>query len=343
MAPDYTFNHTGPAHHSFDGSFITHFIFAAFLLLFTIPISVQVVTIYDRLHFHRWIHALFKNFHCIFQVVLGLYRLAQECYSLQEPTRRLQEPTQKANQGYIQTLPPPDKLLFVLITRSILVHQSEESPSTTLLKPQKTLVPQQDRASIESDCQQKNCEILAPQEITFLQLSEIFPSTQEHQEEPMPLESTTDHDPVNETPVHPVEPVLGTTPLDNHQLQSRNRCQDIIDILGMTAHEGYVETPIQTLDGLYVNQPKHFLPLAEEAKRLAEELHKEKQAEQWAGIPHDKLLNQSFLDQLNSLQILEQLAPLPLAKEHLPSDIIDILERLRKADNIPQLYYIAEN
>ena len=81
------------------------------------------------------------------------------------------------------------------------------------------------------------------------------------------------------------------------------------------------------------------------AKRLAEELCKEKQAEQWAGIPHEKLLNESFLDQLNSLQILEQLAPLHLAKEHLPSDIIDILERLRKADNIPfnQLYYIAEN
>ena len=51
------------------------------------------------------------------------------------------------------------------------------------------------------------------------------------------------------------------------------------------------------------------------------------------------------MDQLNSLQILEQLAPLQLAKEHLPSDIIDILERLRKVDNIPfnQLYYIAEN
>ena len=45
------------------------------------------------------------------------------------------------------------------------------------------------------------------------------------------------------------------------------------------------------------------------------------------------------------MQILEQLAPLQLAKEYLPSDIIDILKRLRKADNIPfsQLYYIAEN
>ena len=45
------------------------------------------------------------------------------------------------------------------------------------------------------------------------------------------------------------------------------------------------------------------------------------------------------------MQILEQLAPLLLAKEHLLSDIIDILERLGKVDNIPfnQLYCIAEN
>ena len=118
-----------------------------------------------------------------------------------------------------------------------------------------------------------------------------------------------------------------------------------MDILGTAAYKGYVQTPIQTLDGIYVYQPKHFLPLPKEEKRLAEEIHKEKQAEQWTGIPHEKLLNQSFLDQLNSLQILDQLAPLQLAKEHLPSNIIDILERLGKVDNIPfnQLYYIAEN
>ena len=42
---------------------------------------------------------------------------------------------------------------------------------------------------------------------------------------------------------------------------------------------------------------------------------------------------------------MEQLVPLQLVKEHLPGNIVDILERLGKADNIPfnQLYYIAEN
>ena len=66
---------------------------------------------------------------------------------------------------------------------------------------------------------------------------------------------------------------------------------------------------------------------------------------QWAGIPREQLLNQSFNDQLNSIQILEQLAPLQLTKDHLPGDIIDILERLGKANHIPhnQLYYIAKN
>ena len=85
--------------------------------------------------------------------------------------------------------------------------------------------------------------------------------------------------------------------------------------------------------------------MAEEAKCLVEEIRIEKLNEQWVGIPHEKLLNQSFQDQLNSLQILEQLAPLELAKQHLLADIIDILECLGKADNIPfkQLYYITGN
>ena len=68
----------------------------------------------------------------------------------------------------------------------------------------------------------------------------------------------------------------------------------------MNAIQGYVNTPLQTLDGIVVQQPKRFLPLAEEAKRLAEEIHIENLNEQWAGIPYKKLLNQSFRDQLNS-------------------------------------------
>ena len=149
----------------------------------------------------------------------------------------------------------------------------------------------------------------------------------------------------SETPIQQVTPLLGTTPRENLQLRHRNSPDDISYVLGTHVYQGYVETPLQTLDGIVVNQPKRFLPLAEEAKRLTEEIRIEKLNEQWASIPCEQLLNQSFTDQLNSIQILEQLAPLQLAKEHLPADIIDILEHLGEVDNIPfnQLYYIAEN
>ena len=116
-------------------------------------------------------------------------------------------------------------------------------------------------------------------------------------------------------------------------------------ILEIESCQEYVKTPLQTLDGIYVNQPKRFLPLAKEAKKLAEEFRKEQVASQWAGIPHEKLLQESFVEQLNSLQSLDQLAPLKAATEHLPTDIINILELLGNADNIlfNQLYNLVED
>ena len=155
----------------------------------------------------------------------------------------------------------------------------------------------------------------------------------------------TEVTPTGDTLIRQVTPLLGITPHENTQLQSTNTSEDIEDILGTRAFQRYVDTPLQTLDSIVVNQPKHFLPLAKEAKRIAEEIRIKKINKKWAGILREQLLNQSFNNQLNSIQILEQLAPLQLAKEHLPGDIVDILERLGKADNIPfnQLYYIAED
>ena len=56
-------------------------------------------------------------------------------------------------------------------------------------------------------------------------------------------------------------------------------------------------------------------------------------------------MQESFLEQLDALQALDQLGPLTAAKEHLPGNIIDVLSCLRKADNIPfnQLYGLAED
>ena len=187
MAPDHTFNLTGLAHHNSDGSFVTHLIFTTFLLLFTIPIWVQMVTICDRLHFYKWFSVLCNKLYHILQVVWGLYQLARECHQLQKPVCLLQTTVPRPSQQLVQTSPPSDECIFASMTRPILIRLTEESPLLASLTSQEILAPQQDQASEEA-------EIVTPQE----------PST-----------STTEQHFVSDTPIHQVEPVLGTTPVEN--------------------------------------------------------------------------------------------------------------------------------
>ena len=88
-----------------------------------------------------------------------------------------------------------------------------------------------------------------------------------------------------DTLISQVTPLLGITPRKSTQLQSTNTQEDIEEILGTRVFQRYVDTPIQTLDGIVVNQPKRFLPLAQEARKIAEEIRIKKINEQWAGIP----------------------------------------------------------
>ena len=144
MAPDHTFNYTGPAHHNFDGSFVTHFIFTTFLLLFTIPIWVQVVTVCDRLHFYRRFSVLFKKLCCILQAVWGLYWLAQECHRLQKPVHQLQKTAPGPSQQLVQTSSLLDRCVFASTTRPILICHAEESPLLASPTSQEIPAPQQD-------------------------------------------------------------------------------------------------------------------------------------------------------------------------------------------------------
>ena len=88
-----------------------------------------------------------------------------------------------------------------------------------------------------------------------------------------------------DTLISQVTPLLGITPRESTQLQSMNTQEDVEEILGTRALQRYVDTPIQTLDGIVVNQPKHFLPLAQKARKITEEIRIKKIKEQWAGIP----------------------------------------------------------
>ena len=75
-----------------------------------------------------------------------------------------------------------------------------------------------------------------------------------------------------DTLVSQVTPLLGITPRENTQLQNMNTQEDVKEILGTRVFQRYVDTSIQTLDGIIVNQPKRFLPLAQEARKIAEEI-----------------------------------------------------------------------
>ena len=149
------------------------------------------------------------------------------------------------SQRLIQTVPLTDDCIPRPQNRSILVIT--EPSSSPLLAP---LTP--DTPALQQD------------------------SVTEEPTSPKPTEPTEDRFLDSETTIRQVSLLLGTTPRENLQLQNKNSPEDISDVLGTHVFQGYAETPLQTLDGIVVNQPKRFLPLAKEVKHLAEEIRIQK-------------------------------------------------------------------
>ena len=105
-----------------------------------------------------------------------------------------------------------------------------------------------------------------------------------------------------------MEPVIGLIP--EEQCRREEDPNLILDeLLGLSSCEDHISTPLQTLDRLYVNQPSRLLPLAQETKKLTNRIKAEEEALQWSGIPVEQLLNNSFTEQLNCIQSLQQIAP----------------------------------
>ena len=291
MAPDCASNITGLASNTIQGFFVMNIITFTFLLMCLVPFRVQLVTGCEKLHkLHilKFFTGVFMKIHCVWESLVGLYLVAHLCKQLYAPMQKSTRNNQELNQRPIQTAPPVDEYTTGFQIKPTLVLNDNSPLFAPLMTEEST--PK---------------AVFQPPKL------------------PKPTEDKASD---SETLVSQVTLLLGTTPRENHQLQHKNTPDDISDILGMRVYEGYVETPIQNLDGIMVNQPKRFLPLVEEAKCLAKEIRIKNFNEQWSGIPCEQLLNQSLTDQLNSIQILEQLAPLQLAKQHLPADIIDILE-----------------
>ena len=260
MAPDYGGNITGLAITTVQEFFVTYCITFVFLLLCVVPFRVQLVTGCDtlhKLHCFNIFTSVFVKIFCIWNIITGLYRVAHQSGHFQAPVPKLKRDKHELNQQPLQSaLPLIDEYLVGIQTRQTLVIDD-------------------------------NSSLLAPVTIEKPEWKETFQMTKQP-------ESTADTNPEGETLISQVMPLLGTTPSENSQIQHRNTPEDISNILGTRVYQRYIETLLQTLDGIIVNQPKQFLPLTEEAKQIAEEIRIQKINEQWAGIPHEQLLNQSF-------------------------------------------------
>ena len=177
---------------------------------------------------------------------------------------------------------------------------------------------------------------------TFSNISHVLVKVKESTCIRLPTHISTEDNSTLHTQI--VEPALGFTLAEICHTQNEPKLM-VEQLLEIESCKDYIKTPIQTSDGIYVNQPKRFLPLAKEAKKLAEEFQKEQIASQWARLSPEKLLQESFMEQLDAFQSLDQLSPLTATKDHLPTDIINILELLGKTDNISfnQLFNLAED
>ena len=77
-----------------------------------------------------------------------------------------------------------------------------------------------------------------------------------------------DHTPIQSiepSPIQPVEPVIGLTEKEQRQREEDPNLT-INELLGLSSCEDHIATPLQILDGQYMNQPSCFLPLTQEAQ-----------------------------------------------------------------------------
>ena len=199
------------------------------MLLFLVPFRVQLVDNLRKLFCFNIFTGIFVKIFCIWNIIIGLYQVACQCGHFQAPMPKLKRDKHELNQQPLQSaLPPIDEYLVGIQTRQTLVINDNSSP-------------------------------LAPLTIEKPKWKETFQSMKQP-------EFTADTIPEGKTLISQVTLLLGTTPSENSQIQHRNTLEDIWDILGTRVYQGYIETPLQTLDGIIVNQPKWFLPLTEEAK-----------------------------------------------------------------------------
>ena len=217
MALDCTYNITGLAINTIQGFFVTYFITFTFLLLCLVPFHVQLVTSCDKLHKLHFS----KFFTSVLMKILCVLNTATGLYQVVHQCRQFHAPVPKSKRNKQELNQRP-------IQSAPLTDEY-----TTGFQIRLTLVLDE------------YSPLLAP-----LMTEESTSKTVS--QPPKPAEDRVSD---SETLVRQVTPLLGTTPREKLQLQHRNSLDDISDVLGTRVYQGYVETPLQTLDGIVVNQP----------------------------------------------------------------------------------------
>ena len=221
MALDCTHNTTGLAFIATQEFFVTYCITFVYFLLCVVPFRVQLVNTLCKLLRFNIFTSIFVKIFCIWNIILELYWVARECGHSQAPKPKLHKEKCEQDQQPLQSaLPPKDEYLVSIQTRQTLLIED-------------------------------NSSLLTPLTIDEPEWKE----TVQTKKQP---ESTTDMILEGETLFSQVTLLLGTTPSENTQIQHRNTPEDILDILGTRVYKRYVDTPLQTLDGIIVNQPKCF-------------------------------------------------------------------------------------
>ena len=151
-------------------------------------------------------------------------------------------------------------------------------PTVSIERTYSPLVIYNDRVFTEFVNGEERCKKFVNQDLTFLQVSEI-PSTfsnvsrvsarvKESTCIRLPTHISTEDNSTLCTQI--VEPALGFTLAEISHTQNEPKLM-VQQLLEIESCKYYIKTLIQSLDGIYTNQPKRFLPLAKEAKKLAEE------------------------------------------------------------------------
>ena len=181
MAPDCARNTTGPAFIATQEFLVTHCITFVYFLLCVVPFRVQLVDTLRKVFRFDIFTGIFVKIFCVWNIILGLYRVARECGHSQVPVPKLHKENREQDQQPLHSASPPkDEYLVGIQTRQTLVIEDDSSLLTPL-----TIDESEWKETIQMEKQ---------------------------------LESTTDTILEGETLVSQVMPLLGTTPSENTQI-----------------------------------------------------------------------------------------------------------------------------